>query len=281
MLAAVFCLAAAALVAPLAMYGVYQAGVSQGELAAKIALPERENVRLMRPRESGAAASDAFPVASPDDPDARLQALIDKKNEQLEGQRDELDRKQQELSELRADRDAIWALLEELASEPVQPADATSEAASVAADGTADAQPPAPIRSREELQAELSKLREQLDRAVLAEAMLTTQIEEIRAKAALDSEAVRLAADQAISAERMLRLAATEALVESGDAGLPILILMLRDQQPAIRAFAADVLGAMGPSAGEAVTPLSDVAAADADERVREAARRALRAIRD
>jgi hypothetical protein len=56
---------------------------------------------------------------------------------------------------------------------------------------------------------------------------------------------------------------------------------MLRDDQPAIRGYAAGVLGAMRARAQSAIGALSETAAADPDEQVREAARRALRSIRD
>jgi hypothetical protein len=281
-LAAIFCVVGAAIVVPLLMVGIYRIGVSAGESTAQLAPQQRTNVQLSRPRQSGTLAtsgtggSDAFPAEIAVDPDARLQTLIDQKNEQIARQQAELAQGQAELKQLNADYYLLFSYYEEaLLAGPA------SEFGGEAPGADSDTpQPPAPQRSREELAADLQTLGAQLEQTREAQAALAAQLDEQRAQTTLEG-ALRAAAEQSLAMERTQRLAAMEALAESGEASLPILILMLRDQQPVIRGFAADVLRAMGPRAGDAVGALSELAATDPDEGVREAARRALRAIRD
>ncbi|MEQ8788927.1 MAG: HEAT repeat domain-containing protein [Pirellulaceae bacterium] len=275
LLAMVLFLLAVLLIAPMAIYNLLRSDPATEKLES---ITPETSLGTPPPRGSGPrrAADDLF-TDSTDDVEKRLRELIDKKNEQLSQQRDELTSKEQAYQQLKSDYDGTLQLFEEFLGDA-----AGEDDAGETLDGAADASQGAKaVRTREEVEAELKRLRGELDAARLAEMTLTLELRQLREASALEMAEAQLAAQQALDEERMLQQVASQALIESGEAALPILVLMLRDERPRIRVWAADVLGGMGPRAGDAVTPLSETASADADERVRDSARRALRAIRD
>ena len=69
------------------------------------------------------------------------------------------------------------------------------------------------------------------------------------------------------------------ALWRLGERAVPTLTQALRDEDPAVREFAADALGRIGPAAEAAVPELLRAIAGDFDSSVRQAAARALAAI--
>lgn len=84
-------------------------------------------------------------------------------------------------------------------------------------------------------------------------------------------------ANESPSAQRSreIQSAASGALVQIGAGAVPILTNGLNDERPHVREWAADLLGAIGTNARDAVPALVE-ALADPDEYVRLAARRAL-----
>jgi HEAT repeat protein len=87
-------------------------------------------------------------------------------------------------------------------------------------------------------------------------------------------------ADAAQSESGLLGLEATQMLVELGEASVPHLARALTDDRPAVRLWAAETLGQIGPDAVEATDALL-LAARDAVPAVRDAAHRALVRIDD
>lgn len=269
-------LVAVVLITPVAIYSLFRSDSPSDELAST---PSSGSSSLgsAGPRGAGASAGagEAFATPPQQEEAEKLQSLIDSKNEQLARQREQLKAKEAAYQKLRSDYDDTLRFMEELLGE--EPADAgESPEADGGESGEETALAPL-VRSREELEVELRRLRQQRDAAQEKETMLSAELEQLREQASVEMTAAQLALDE----ERLLRDIASRALVESGEGALPVIVLMLRDERPRIRAWAADVLGGMGPRAGDALMPLSELATGDPDQRVREAAQQALRAIRD
>lgn len=269
LLAAVLFLLAILLIAPMAVYNLLRARVPTDELQP----PSTAGDAFGTPPRGSPAQSprdEALPSQFDDDSEEKLRELIDRKNDQLARQRDELKLKERALAELQSEYDTTLQFVEDLLEQEQQ-----------GAAGELDDEGRTPVQTREQLETELQRLRGELEETQMAEMTLTLELEQLREANTVEMTEVQLAAQQALDEERMLQQVASQALVESGEAALPILVLLLRDERPRIRSWAADVLGGMGPRAGEAVMPLSDLANSDVEERVRDSARRALRAIRD
>jgi hypothetical protein len=270
LLAAVLFLLAVLLIAPMAIYKLLRTPVPTDELQPT-STASRSVGTPPHSSKSPAPTTDALPSPLEDDSEEKLRELIARKNDLLAQQREALKSKELALQQLQSEQDAALRLVEDL----------LGQADESEGDGFDDEGTGTPLPSRQEMEAELKQLREELDEARMAEMMLTMELQQLRERSAVDMADAQLTAQQALDEERMLQQVASQALAESGEAALPILVLMLRDERPRIRAWAADVLGRMGPRGGDAVMPLSDLANSDPEEGVRDAAVRALRAIRD
>lgn len=270
LLATVLFLLAVLLIAPMAIYQLLRTRVPTDELQPPSTASRSVGTP---PHSSRSPAPTTDDLSSPleDDSEEKLRELIAKKNDLLARQREVLKSKELALQQLQSDYDAALRLVEDLLGQ----ADESD------GDGFEDEGAGTRLPSRQEMETELKRLREELEEAQMAEMMLTMEIEQLRERSAVEMADAQLTAQQVLDEERMLQQVASQALAESGEAALPILVLMLRDERPRIRAWAADVLGRMGPRGGDAVMPLSELANSDPEEDVRDSAVRALRAIRD
>jgi hypothetical protein len=212
----------------------------------------------------------------------RLRRLLDEKNKQLEERTAVLRQRTAEYQRLQKQFDAAATL----ALQTLIPFEATF-ATDAATEDIA-------IESAENLGSELeataatgdsARLREELNKARLLENALSEEIEQLQVEVlAAETEIARIQqeartqADDLLATERLMREAAGETLVRVGEAAVPALAEALRDENPAVRRWAALVLAELGPNAPSAIPPLMD-ALTDRDETVRTAAAQALRAV--
>lgn len=200
----------------------------------------------------------------------QLEALLERKTELLNRRTDLLRQQAAEYDALRRETDRYLMLLVEQLTAP--PADG--------AGAEAPATPEQEQQARATMQAELARLRRQLQDSEMLESALESELEQLRLD--LQSAQDRLAE---VELQNLLgdgqaprRPLATEALVRVGEEAVAVLMVSLRDERPEIRLWAADVLAEMGPVARAAV-PLLNTARRDTDQAVSQAASRALAAI--
>ncbi len=117
----------------------------------------------------------------------------------------------------------------------------------------------------EQQQDEVTQLRNQLTESELEIVQLQDEAE----------QAVNAAWDE----RAYVQSVASDTIIQAGAAAVPGLVSMLEDENINIRGWAAELLGAIGPDAGDAVPALVDVIASDPDADVRAAAEDALDAI--
>jgi HEAT repeat protein len=204
----------------------------------------------------------------------RLQRLLEEKNQSLEQRTVLLQQRTAEYQKLKKDFDAAAELVLQFLDGEAIAADEAAPAPEKAPDAAASAAP-----------AEIAALREELNRTRLLENALAAEVEELRlevlaTEAEVDriEQEARAQAAQLLAGERALREAADETLARIGEPAIAALTEALADERPAVRRWAAQVLGEIGPAASPAVGPLME-ALSDRDDSVRTAAAQALRAI--
>lgn len=201
----------------------------------------------------------------------RLQRLLEEKNQSLQQRTALLQQRTAEYQKLKKDFDVAAELVLQFFDGEATAADH----AAPATEKTPDAAAPA----------EVAALREELNRTRVLENALAAEVEELRlevlaaeAEIARIEQETRAQGSQLLAGERELRDAADETLVRIGEPAIAALTEALGDERPAVRRWAAQVLGEMGPAASPAVGPLME-ALSDRDNSVRTAAAQALRAI--
>ncbi|MBW3543966.1 MAG: HEAT repeat domain-containing protein [Planctomycetes bacterium] len=253
------------------------------------------------------ARSEKPPASSPP---ARPTPSSLRRDRQLESLQDEIVRLNAELDRLRSRRstgetrafdwsDALAALDAEASSllshrpnesfrrpaipTPIDPAlmDLQADGRGFSIDGSGDrstatngsgSAPPAGDAAQQ-----IAELRRRLEIAAFLDEQQTTEIER------LERELNRLRADnpmerelrEALELERRLHTTAARTLVQMGEPAVPALTDALADESPAVRQWAAEVLGAMGAGGRGARSALLD-ALSDPDPGVRDAAATAL-----
>jgi DNA repair exonuclease SbcCD ATPase subunit len=200
-----------------------------------------------------------------------LETMLDERTRRLQSQAQQLEQRTAELAELRARYDEVAALVLDALSHSA--GERSEEAGKAGAAGGSDV-PPGP----ETLAAELSRAREAHlslagDLALVQEDLATTQRELLDLRALRDRERTDHAREL-----QMLEAAATSVLTRVGPESVPALRDLLNHPLPAVRRWAATMLGGLGPDAYEAVAALSE-ALSDNDASVRSAAQAALAAI--
>lgn len=192
---------------------------------------------------------------------AELQALLAQKDALLERKNKLLEAQSAERAKLQAEANDYFALLTEIgtgqpaAGDAAATADAPGEQLQALRSAVAASE-----AAQNSLQAELSQIKDELSKAN---------------EALLDYELAQYLGDEA-----SVQQVSTNVLLRIGSAAVPALVERLTDERPVVRAWAAAVLGGIGPSAADAEGPLL-IASTDQDERVRSAATAALRAILD
>jgi hypothetical protein len=138
---------------------------------------------------------------------------------------------------------------------------------------------------RDNLRRQLDSLQSELSRVATDRQEQVTRLDELRG-ALLNSEMrideLRLAAEAefiAVETERAAFAAVVrEAVASLGGDIVPVLTELIKDRQPAVRAWAASAIGQIGIEAASAAPALLDLLA-DSDPQVRETARQALFAV--
>jgi HEAT repeat protein len=199
----------------------------------------------------------------------RLQALLDQKTKLLQQRTALLDQKSAEQVALRAELDEAIELLEVLAAELA--ATATSPSAGQA--------------KGEKLQTELEKLRSESTKSRMAADQQQGELDRLKDEVGATDVGITQLQLQAESefnllvAERQaFEAVVSETFVRLGVDAIPVLVYQLANPRADVRQWAATVLGELGPTARDAIPPLSD-ALRDKNEAVRGAARRALEKI--
>jgi hypothetical protein len=237
-------------------------------------------------RPAGQVSADAPPAASatgePSGPDPavshhalaranqrllELQATLERTRGLLEKRTALLHQKHAEVEQLRGELDRSISFLFAILDDDPSSAAALDE------------------QSSRRIEGELSALQTELEQADQLQRAQSAQLEELRS-ALLDAE-LEIADLQFTSEEELTQLAERQAAVASvtrdlvaqlGTAAVPLVTPLLRDPQPAVRAWAASTLGQIGLDAASAIPLLTELLA-DVDPAVRVAARRSLAAI--
>jgi hypothetical protein len=206
---------------------------------------------------------------------AQLQAMLDKTSELLRQKTDLLNQRTSENRALKGDLDETLNFL-------VDALDADRAADTPSGAKTSAAEEPRPRVAPDRVESELKSLRDDMTKADFLEQEQAAELEELKDEL-LQMEAEVTAVQRqtqgeldALAAERdSLVAAATRSLVKSGEAAVPALTELLANERPAVRAWAASVLGELGPVAQEAGPALMNMKS-DPDANVRAAAQRAL-----
>jgi HEAT repeat protein len=198
-----------------------------------------------------------------------LEVRLRQASEMLDERTTELQTKNVQCRTLQADLDNTLTLVLDLLAEE----NSTRAGATLEADAMSDAPGS---------QVELERLREELERSEFLAAEQSQQLEELRSE--LMRAEAEIADIQTAAAEEINTLLATqqnnesiasEALIETGKPAVPALVRMLGSENAGVRAFAAYVLGEIGPDADEATTTLLSLLS-DPNEAVRDMSRQAL-----
>ncbi len=132
-------------------------------------------------------------------------------------------------------------------------------------------------------QSELESLKEKLRIAEFEDALQKDELESLKElQTAAERNQEQTAAESAtrLAQHRDLESEASRALIRVGATAVPFLADALDDNRAYVREWAADVLGAIGPDASDAIPSLID-ALADTDQSVRLAAGQALNEIEE
>jgi HEAT repeat protein len=199
-----------------------------------------------------------------------LEAMVEDHAAHVRQQAALLRAKMAELEELQARYDTMVAMTLEAVDSPPKPRESAVrlDAASEGANRDAvllSAKLDLARAVHESLVSELDSLQGELTRAY-------QEIE--RLKAAVSPRVEGLSAEV-----RLLETISGHVLSRIGKGAVPALCEALLDADPIVRRWAANVLGRIGPDAGEAVDALAALALTDADSTVQDAARGALLAI--
>jgi hypothetical protein len=199
-----------------------------------------------------------------------LESMLEEKTQRLRQQSEQLKAKTAEYEDLRARYDetvllAVDSLEHRVDAKAVAEQPADEEVAAAATDpAVLEAELTAAGVVHESLVADLASLQEELARAYSNMAQL---------KEAKDQET-----SERLREAQILEAAAANVLLRVGRESVPALRDALSHASPAVRRWAATVLGGIGPDAEEAVPALTETLS-DRDPGVREAARSALEAI--
>ncbi|MHB8973468.1 MAG: HEAT repeat domain-containing protein [Pirellulaceae bacterium] len=240
------------------------------EPAPEIAVAYRD--RVPRLEASGTAASDVEQQRI-----HLLEALLEEKSQRLRQQSEQLQATTSEYEELRARYDeAVLLAVNSSGNNPVTPGN--NPAAKVAADTPAGTATPDMPTAPALLEAELTAagvVHESLvaDLAALQEELARVHTDMEQLKETRDQETTERLRDAVL-----LETAAANVLVRAGRDSVPALREALDHSSPAVRRWAALVLGGIGSEAEDAVPALTE-ALSDRDRSVRDAARTALEAI--
>ncbi len=199
----------------------------------------------------------------------RLQALLDQKTKLLQQRTALLDQKNAEQVALRAEVDEAVELLEVLAAE-------LAATATTPSSGQAKA---------EKLQSELEKFRSEAAKNRLVADQRQAELDRLKDEVGATDEGIsqlQLQAetefDSLVAEKRAFEAVVSETFSRLGVDAVPVLVYQLANPRANVRQWAATVLGDLGPTARDAIPPLSD-ALRDQDQAVRDAARRALEKI--
>ncbi len=253
---------------------------SEGVIAStQTAGANRSDHRLRDAEELQSAYAPAM-LKRADERLAQLQAMLDKTSELLRQKTDLLNQRTSENRALKGDLDETLNFLVD-ALDADRAADNPS-GAKTPADKTQAVEEPRPRVASDRVESELKSLRDDMTKADFLEQEQAAELEQLKDEL-LQMEAEVTAVQRqtqseldALAAERdSLVDAATRSLVKSGEAAVPALTELLANERPAVRAWAASVLGAMGPVAQEAGPALANLKS-DPDANVRAAAQSAL-----
>ena len=200
----------------------------------------------------------------------RLQTLLDQKTKLLQQRTTLLDQKNAEQMALRAELDDAIRLLEVLAAEFA----ATTTTAS-ASQGKG-----------EKLQSELENLRSEAAKSRMIGEQQQAELDRLKDEVGTTDEGITELQRQAetefnslVAERRAFEAVVSETFVRLGVDAVPVLVYQLANSRADVRQWAADVLGELGPTAKDAIPPLTD-ALRDRDPTVRDAAARRWKGIR-
>lgn len=199
----------------------------------------------------------------------RLQALLDQKTKLLQQRTALLDQKNAEQVTLRAELDEAIELLEVLGAE-------------LAATTTT---PSANPSKGEKLQSELEKFRSEAAKSRMVAEQQQAELDRLKDEVGATDEGITQLQLQAetefdllVAEKGAFEAVVSETFVRLGVDAVPVLVYQLANPRADVRQWAATVLGELGPTARDAIPPLSD-ALRDDDQAVRDAAKRSLEKI--
>jgi hypothetical protein len=199
----------------------------------------------------------------------RLQTLLDQKTKLLQQRTTLLDQKSAEQMALRAELDDAIRLLEVLAAEL-----AATTTTSSASQGKG-----------EKLQSELENLRSEAAKSRMIGEQQQAELDRLKDEVGTTDEGITELQLQAetefnslVAEKRAFETVVSETFVRLGVDAVPVLVYQLANPRADVRQWAAGVLGELGPTAKDAIPPLTD-ALRDKDQTVRDAAHLALEKI--
>jgi HEAT repeat protein len=198
-----------------------------------------------------------------------LEASLRQASTMLDKRTSELQKKNEECRSLQADLDSTLTMVFDLLAQE----SALREATAVEVD---------PSIVEPESQVELERMRHELERSEFLAAEQAQQLEELRSelmRAEAEIADIQMAAEQEIdtllATQQNDESIASQALIETGQSAVPVLVRLLGSENSETRAFAAYILGEIGPDADAATTSLLSLLS-DPNEAVRDMARQAL-----
>jgi len=199
----------------------------------------------------------------------RLQAMLDQKTKLLQQRTALLDQKNAEQVALRVELDEAIGLLEVLAAE-------------LAATTTT---PSAGQAKGEKLRSDLEKFRSEAAKSRTVADQQQVELDRLKDEVGATDEGITQLQLQAetefnslVAEKRAFEAVVSESFVRLGIDAVPVLVYQMANPRADVRQWAATLLGELGPTARDAIPPLSD-ALRDKDQAVRDAARRALEKI--
>lgn len=252
-------------------YTVWSKGIVASNLTAD---PNLSGHRLRDSEDLQSAYAPAL-LKRADERLAQLQGMLDKTSELLRQKTDLLNQRTTENRALKGDLDETLSFL-------VDALDTDKASDKQSGAKTPTTEEPRPRVAHDRVESELKSLRDDMSKADFLEQEQAAELEQLKDELLQMEAAVTAVQRQtqgeldALAAERdSLVAAATRSLVRSGEAAVPAITELLANERPAVRAWAASVLGEMGPVAQEASTALTNLQS-DPDANVRAAAQRAL-----